>query len=136
MAMGVGASGILGGRAFWKEYFLQDGSRCAQPVRRDDRPDSGSTEVDALVRSQGTPWFARYGFSKDELATVRAAEGWHAAVRGTRAVLQRLQAVRQKPRARSADALYGYAGPCKGPATYQLLSSREALPLDVVGGGR
>ncbi|MGO9918890.1 MAG: tagatose-bisphosphate aldolase, partial [Isosphaeraceae bacterium] len=35
------------------------------------------TEVDALVRSQGTPWFARYGFSKDELAAVRAAEGWH-----------------------------------------------------------
>ena len=35
-------------------------------------------EVDALVRSQGTPWFARYGFSKDELAAIRAAEGWHA----------------------------------------------------------
>ena len=26
LAMGVGASGILGGRAFWKEYFLQQGS--------------------------------------------------------------------------------------------------------------
>ncbi len=34
-------------------------------------------DVDALVRSQGTPWFARYGFSKDELAAIRAAEGWH-----------------------------------------------------------
>ena len=27
MAMGVGASGILGGRAFWKEYFLQEAQR-------------------------------------------------------------------------------------------------------------
>ena len=34
-------------------------------------------EVDALVRAQGTPWFARYGFSKEELTTIRAAEGWH-----------------------------------------------------------
>jgi tagatose-1,6-bisphosphate aldolase len=25
MAMSTGASGVLGGRAFWKEYFLQDG---------------------------------------------------------------------------------------------------------------
>ncbi|MGB0070796.1 MAG: tagatose-bisphosphate aldolase, partial [Isosphaeraceae bacterium] len=76
LALGVGASGILGGRAFWKEYFLQQGSgargQFAATTAR-----QRLTEVDALVRSQGTPWFARYGFSKDELAAVRAAEGWH-----------------------------------------------------------
>jgi tagatose 1,6-diphosphate aldolase len=77
MAMSVGASGILGGRAFWKEYFLQDGaesrSQFAATAARKRLAD-----VDALVRSQGTPWFARYGFSKEELASIRAAEGWHA----------------------------------------------------------
>ncbi len=77
LALGVGASGILGGRAFWKEYFLQEGaearSRFAATTGR-----QRLAEVDALVRAQGTPWFARYGFSKEELATIRAAEGWHA----------------------------------------------------------
>src|SRR5208337_2918817 len=52
------------------------GSWCAQPVRRDDRG-PGVDESRCPVRSQGTPWFARYGFSKDELAAIRAAEGWH-----------------------------------------------------------
>lgn len=76
MAMAVGASGVLGGRAFWKEYFLQDG-----PERRAEFAATTARErladVDALVRTQATPWFVRYGFSKDELSTVRAAEGWH-----------------------------------------------------------
>jgi len=76
LALGVGASGILGGRAFWKEYFLQQGagarSQFAATTAR-----QRLTEVGALVRSQGTPWFARYGLSKDELAAIRAAEGWH-----------------------------------------------------------
>ncbi len=77
MAMSVGATGILGGRAFWKEYFLQDGAE----ARRHFAATTGRkrlADVDALVRSRGTPWFARYGFSKDELVTIRAAEGWHA----------------------------------------------------------
>jgi tagatose 1,6-diphosphate aldolase len=76
MAMGVGATGTLGGRSFWKEYFLQDGAeartRFAATTGRKRLAD-----VDAIVRSRGTPWFARYGFSKDELATIRAGEGWH-----------------------------------------------------------
>jgi tagatose 1,6-diphosphate aldolase len=76
MAMGVGASGVLGGRAFWKEYFLQEGpaarSRFAATTARERLK-----EVDALVRTRGTPWFARYGFSREELTSIRAAEGWH-----------------------------------------------------------
>ena len=80
LAMECGASGVLGGRAFWKEYFLQDGedarSRFAatEGVKR-------VSEVDAVVREQATPWFARYGLSKEDLSTVRAAEGWHARYR-------------------------------------------------------
>ena len=76
LALGVGASGILGGRAFWKEYFLQQGSGARSQFAATTARQR-LAEVDALVRSQGTPWFARYGFSKDELAAVRAAEGWH-----------------------------------------------------------
>ncbi|MFO0889015.1 MAG: tagatose 1,6-diphosphate aldolase [Isosphaeraceae bacterium] len=76
-AMGVGASGILGGRAIWKEYFLQEGagarSRFAATTARERL-----AELDALVRERGTPWFARYGFSREELRSIRAAEGWHA----------------------------------------------------------
>jgi tagatose 1,6-diphosphate aldolase len=77
MAMSAGASGILGGRAFWKEYFLQPAgearTRFAATTAR-----ARLAEADAVVRSRGTPWFARYGLSRDELTTVRAAEGWHA----------------------------------------------------------
>ncbi len=34
-------------------------------------------EVDALVRELGTPWFGRYGLTRDDLNTIRAVEGWH-----------------------------------------------------------
>ncbi len=77
MAMEAGAAGVLGGRAFWKEYFLQDGA--------DARAKFASTialkrvaDVDALVREHGTPWYSRYGLTVEELATFRACEGWHA----------------------------------------------------------
>ncbi len=76
MAMDCGASGVLGGRAFWKEYFLQDGD--------DARTRFGGTsglkrvaDVDAVVREHATPWYARYGLTKDDLTTIRASEGWH-----------------------------------------------------------
>lgn len=77
MAMGAGASGVLGGRAFWKEYFLQDSS--------DSRSQFAATtafkrvaDVSTVVREQGTPWYARYGFSPAQLSSIRASEGWHA----------------------------------------------------------
>jgi tagatose 1,6-diphosphate aldolase len=76
MAMESGASGVLGGRAFWKEYFLQDGS--------DARTQFAAIEgykrvadVDRVVRENGTPWFAKYGLSAEDLTSIRAAEGWH-----------------------------------------------------------
>lgn len=76
MAMKAGASGVLGGRAFWKEYFLQDGfdkrdhfarGECLNRVR----------EVSEIVQSRGRPWFAHYGLSMEDLTSMRCAEGWH-----------------------------------------------------------
>ncbi len=76
MAMGAGASGILGGRAFWKEYFQQDGSQARSQFAATTARQRVAS-VDAIVRSRGTPWFARYGFTTEELTSIRAAEGWH-----------------------------------------------------------
>ena len=77
MAMEAGASGVLGGRAFWKEYFLQDGDAARSQF-------AGTTalkrvaDVNTLVREHGSPWYARYGFTVEDLTRVRATEGWHA----------------------------------------------------------
>ena len=77
MAMGAGASGVLGGRAFWKEYFLQDSP--------DSRSQFAATtafkrvaDVSTVVREQGSPWYGRYGLTKELIASIRATEGWHA----------------------------------------------------------
>ncbi len=76
MAMKAGASGVLGGRAFWKEFFTYqtpaDRQKFAETecVRR-------VKEVDAIVKS-ATPWFAKYSLSADDLQGMRATEGWHA----------------------------------------------------------
>lgn len=75
MAVENGASGVLGGRAFWKEYFLQEGAEArsefaaTEGVRR-------VMEVDALVRECAIPWFERYGLSLEDIAAIRPAEGW------------------------------------------------------------
>jgi tagatose 1,6-diphosphate aldolase len=77
MALEAGASGVLGGRAFWKEYFLQDGA----PARSQFAATTALkrvADVNTLVRQHGTPWSARYGFTKDILSSIRATEGWHA----------------------------------------------------------
>jgi tagatose 1,6-diphosphate aldolase len=96
MALSVGASGILGGRAFWKEYFLQEGPEARTRFAATTAL-KRLAEADALVRSRGTPWFARYGFTREELATVRAAEGWHA----------RYASGRSSPTARGAASAAG-----------------------------
>jgi tagatose 1,6-diphosphate aldolase len=76
MAMKAGASGVLGGRAFWKEFFTYKTpeerqkfaeSECVRRVK----------ETDEIVRG-GTPWFARYGMTAQDLYNMRASEGWHA----------------------------------------------------------
>jgi len=66
----------LGGRAFWKEYFLQDGfaardqfarGECVQRVR----------QIDEIVKAQGKPWYKHYGLTKEELSLFRTTEHWH-----------------------------------------------------------
>jgi len=83
MAMKAGASGILGGRAFWKEFFTYK-----TPEERQKFADTECvrrvTETDAIVRT-GTPWFAKYGLTSEDLGGMRAAEGWHARYGGGKA---------------------------------------------------
>src|SRR3954468_7343381 len=56
LAMECGCSGVLGGRAFWKEYFLQNDAE----ARTNFAATTGLkrvADVDAVVRQSGTPWF-------------------------------------------------------------------------------
>jgi tagatose 1,6-diphosphate aldolase len=76
MAVKAGASGILGGRAFWKEYFLQDGFQGRDQFARGECL-SRVKQIDDIVRSKAKPWYVHYGLTQDELHSVRATEGWH-----------------------------------------------------------
>ena len=77
LAMECGCSGVLGGRAFWKEYFLQDGAAARTKFAATEGL-KRVADVGKLVAARGTPWFAKYGLSAEDLTTIRAAEGWHA----------------------------------------------------------
>jgi len=76
MALRAGASGVLGGRAFWKEYFQQDDAPARQAFLADVALKRLS-DVNAQVRENGSPWFSRYGLTLEDLGSVRAVEGWH-----------------------------------------------------------
>ena len=76
MAVEGGASGMLGGRAFWKEYFLQDGQAARERFAQGESADR-VRQIDEIVKAKALPWFARYGLTMEELKSVRAAEGWH-----------------------------------------------------------
>jgi tagatose 1,6-diphosphate aldolase len=76
MAVGYGASGVLGGRAFWKEYFLQDGPQAREQFARQDAADRVG-QVHEIVQKKATPWFGRYGLALEELRTTRVTENWH-----------------------------------------------------------
>jgi tagatose 1,6-diphosphate aldolase len=76
MAMKAGASGVLGGRAFWKEYFLQEGPAARERFAQQDAADRVK-QIDDIVKKQARPWFARYGLSAEQLPLFRAAENWH-----------------------------------------------------------
>jgi tagatose 1,6-diphosphate aldolase len=77
MAMECGCSGVLGGRAFWKEYFQNDGA-AARTHYSATTGLSRVTEVGEVVVKGGTPWFGKYGMTAEDLTCIRAAEGWHA----------------------------------------------------------
>jgi tagatose 1,6-diphosphate aldolase len=76
MAVNAGASGVLGGRAFWKEYFQQDGSVARERFARGEAADR-VRQIDEIVKAKATPWFARYDITMEQLNEMRAAEGWH-----------------------------------------------------------
>jgi len=76
MTMQAGASGVLGGRAFWKEYFLQEGQAAREAFAKGECV-ARVKETDGIVRSKGVPWFKRYGLTMDQLHRMRAVENWH-----------------------------------------------------------
>ncbi len=76
MAVDAGASGILGGRAFWKEYFLQDGPAARERFAKGEASDR-VRQIDEIVKAKAKPWYKRYGLTLEQLHAVRAAENWH-----------------------------------------------------------
>lgn len=76
MAVRSGASGVLGGRAFWKEYFLQDGQAAREKFAREEAANRVK-QVDDIVQKHAKPWFSRYGLTMEDLQEMRAAEKWH-----------------------------------------------------------
>ena len=77
MAMKAGASGVLGGRAFWKEFFTYADPGRAAEVRRDRvRPAGEGDRRDREDRRRrGSP---STGCTMEDLHGMRATEGWHA----------------------------------------------------------
>ena len=71
-----GASGVLGGRAFWKEFFLQPTPEAQRKYAEGECVKHIKT-IDKIVQTQGKPWFVRYGLTTEQLHTTRSAEGWH-----------------------------------------------------------
>lgn len=78
MSVRAGASGVLGGRAFWKEYF-QEPDAASRSHFAATTARQRLAEVDAVVQADASPWFARYGLTREDLASIRAVEGWHLA---------------------------------------------------------
>jgi len=64
------------GRAFWKEYFLQDGPAKQRTFAEGECTDRVK-QIDEIVRTKGTPWFKWYGLTLEQIHGLRAAEGWH-----------------------------------------------------------
>jgi tagatose 1,6-diphosphate aldolase len=81
-AVAAGASGVLGGRAFWKEYFLQEGPAARERFATGEAADR-VRQVDEIVQAKADPWFKRYGLTLDDLHSIRVAEGWHFRYGGT-----------------------------------------------------
>ncbi len=76
LAMECGASGILGGRAFWKEYFLQ-GDQAAREKFAMTESAGRVKELASIVYNKATPWFKWYGLTMEQISQVYVAEGWH-----------------------------------------------------------
>jgi tagatose 1,6-diphosphate aldolase len=77
LAVECGASGVLGGRAFWKEYFQQPDAKGRTKFAAGEAR-GRVAEIDQIVRSAATPWWDKIGLSAASMSEIRAAEGWHA----------------------------------------------------------
>jgi tagatose 1,6-diphosphate aldolase len=76
MALKAGASGVLGGRAFWKEYFTFDRIEDRKKFARSESAERVK-QIHQMVVDWAKPWFARYGFSTEHFQQFRATEGCH-----------------------------------------------------------
>jgi tagatose 1,6-diphosphate aldolase len=76
MAMANGASGVLGGRAFWQEYFTHPTAAARAEFARGECV-KRVKEIDSIVKAKAMSWHAKYGLTKDQLTRIRVAEGWH-----------------------------------------------------------
>ncbi len=81
MAVEHGASGVLGGRAFWKEYFDADTEDQRVAFLRDEGLSRIAAVAD-LVKKKAQPWFKKYRLSRGSFARVAIPEGWHKAYGG------------------------------------------------------
>jgi len=77
LAVECGASGVLGGRAFWKEYFQQADAKARTKFAAGEAR-GRVAEIDQIVRSAATPWWDKIGLNRESMSDIRAAEGWHA----------------------------------------------------------
>ena len=62
-----------GRRAFWKEYFLQDGPAARERLPA-AKPSTASARSMTSSRRKAKPWFVRYGLTMDDLHSVRTAK--------------------------------------------------------------
>jgi tagatose 1,6-diphosphate aldolase len=76
LAVRCGASGCLGGRAFWKEYFTFTDPEQRRHWLRTEAV-KRVREIQELVLSHATPWYKRYGLTPEQIASIRCLEGWH-----------------------------------------------------------
>ena len=76
LALEAGASGVLGGRAFWKEYFTFKTPEERVGFARGEAL-GRLKKVGQMVEKNGQPWFARYGLSPNDLQRFRPREGWY-----------------------------------------------------------
>jgi tagatose 1,6-diphosphate aldolase len=76
MAMSAGASGVLGGRAFWKEFFVQEDLKARRGFAYGESA-GRVRQVNEIVVKHAVPWYVRYGITIEQLQGMRATENWH-----------------------------------------------------------
>ena len=76
MACAHGASGILGGRAFWKEYFdFDEDAERVGFLRTEGARRLGV--IDGIVKRRGRPWFKKHRLTKGWFAREKIPEDWN-----------------------------------------------------------